>query len=51
MALAKRAAALRLLAGGLISGLMALTSAAHANQYKVSGIAVDFEAENAVMAS
>jgi hypothetical protein len=51
MALAKRAAAPLLLAGGLILGV-AVGSAdeAHADPYEVSGIAVDVEAENAVMA-
>src|SRR6056297_3041686 len=58
MALAKRAAVPLLLAGGLIlgafggtfGGAFGLTSEAHANPYEVSGIAVDVEAENAVMA-
>ena len=50
MALAKRAAAPLLLAGGLILAAVGLTGEVHANPYEVSGIAVDVEAENAVMA-
>ncbi len=50
MALAKRAAAPPLAAFALLIGLVVQASEARADPYEVSGIAVDVEAENAVMA-